>query len=354
MGFEGLQHVQCDQCQYGLVHPECRRPIRKRTQFVGQPKVVKSLTKKCPGRHQHAHIEDNVKIDELSVRLSTWCGAYPPDLCRAIIRGAEEFLSTRDENEEIYYEEVFAEEKMMPGDELVDSEGDWAAGRVSSGDEERPKRDDDDDLSDIEDETEEDVDLDFELASQPASSGGRPTKDKFKVAMKTILRAMEYDDDVAAKMKKAKEDMGINAREVLAVLPLLDKEEKKLIYQQLKAEQEEIAAQTLSKDRTPMEMAKRPHQRTGGYTSKSKAAPAGPSRAAGSDRSSRAAGSEEVVEGVPVIVKQKSLEEFRRMLYDSALDRRGRVQPSQAADIPAGDQVTCRHDFQDLRWGANG
>ena len=139
-GFDGLSHVQCDQCQYGLVHPETQQPIRKRTQFVGQPKVVKYLSKKCPGRHQHAHIEGNVRIDDLSVRLSTWCGAYPPALCRAILKGAEEFLADEERSEEVLYEEVFAEEKMMAGDDLVESDGDWAQGRESSDEETRKRQ----------------------------------------------------------------------------------------------------------------------------------------------------------------------------------------------------------------------
>ena len=59
----------------------------------------------------------------------------------------------------------------------------------------------------------------FVIPSEAASSE-RPSKAKFKVAMKTIMKALDCDDEVADKMKKAKEDVGINAREVLAVLPL--------------------------------------------------------------------------------------------------------------------------------------
>ena len=73
-----------------------------------------------------------------------------------------------------------------------------------------------DDISIISD---EETDEGFVLPEE-ASSSERPSKAKFKVAMKTILKALDYDDEVADKMKKAKEDVGINAREVLAVLPL--------------------------------------------------------------------------------------------------------------------------------------
>ena len=109
--FEGLSFVQYDQCQYGLKHPETGEPIRKGTQFAGHPTVVKYLTKK------HAHIEGAVHVEDMSVSLVTWCGAYPPELCRAILRGATEYLTTRpeDEGDMAYFEDVFAEEALMDG-----------------------------------------------------------------------------------------------------------------------------------------------------------------------------------------------------------------------------------------------
>ena len=186
-GFDGLSHVQCDQCQYGLVHPETQQPIRKRTQFVGQPKVVKYLSKKCPGRHQHAHIEGNVRIDDLSVRLSTWCGAYPPALCRAILKGAEEFLADEERSEEVLYEEVFAEEKMMAGDDLVESDGDWAQGRESS-DEETRKRQRREGESRIH---LDEVQADGEAEPPLVMKGGPNPDQRFPVA-KEIQRAVEH------------------------------------------------------------------------------------------------------------------------------------------------------------------
>ena len=48
------------------------------------------------------------------------------------------------------------------------------------------------------------------------------------------------------------------------------------------------------------------------------------------------------------------MEEFRRALYEGGLDRRGRLRPSEASDIPQGEQEVCPHAYEDLKWGANG
>ena len=124
LALQGLAKVQCDQCQYGLKHPESGEPIKKRTQFVGQPQVVKYLARQCPGDHAHAHIEGSVHVGDMSVSLATWCGAYPPALCRAMLQGATEFLqgSPPDDYDEAYYEEVFAEEALMDGEEAIEQE----------------------------------------------------------------------------------------------------------------------------------------------------------------------------------------------------------------------------------------
>ena len=127
LSFAGLASVQCDQCQYGLKHPETGEPLRKRTKFMGQPTVVKYLTRRCPGDHQHGQIEGSVHIDDMSVSLATWCGAYPPDLCRAILKGATEYLmelESQDHEEESggYFHEVLAEESLMDGPEVIDEQ----------------------------------------------------------------------------------------------------------------------------------------------------------------------------------------------------------------------------------------
>ena len=98
---------------------------------------------------------------------------------------------------------------------------------------------------------------------------------------------------------------------------------------------------------------RRPERRTSGYSAakpapkpKAKAEPERPSSSAG-----RSAGSSE---SVPEVVRKKRLQEFRRNLYENALDRRGKVKFSEASDLPTGEQEVCPHPWLALRWEANG
>ena len=52
-------------------------------------------------------------------------------------------------------------------------------------------------------------------------------------------------------------------------------------------------------------------------------------------------------------MRKKRLQEFRHELYINALDKKGKCVPSQASDVPEGLQISCKHDFGSLRWGAN-
>ena len=49
--FDGLAHVQFDQCQVGLAHPTNHMPMRKRTIIAGEDGALTELKNKmCPGR----------------------------------------------------------------------------------------------------------------------------------------------------------------------------------------------------------------------------------------------------------------------------------------------------------------
>ena len=71
--FGHLDEAICDQCQYGLRHPENGVPIKKPTRFVGQAEVVSELHHRCPGDHQHHQIEGTVKTSAYGrISLSSW------------------------------------------------------------------------------------------------------------------------------------------------------------------------------------------------------------------------------------------------------------------------------------------
>ena len=92
-GFGHLPQGICDQCQYGLKHPENGMPLKKSTRFSGQEEIVAQLRQRCPGHHEHHPIEGSVRTDQFgTISLSAWAGGYPIPLCRAIMRGVLEFL----------------------------------------------------------------------------------------------------------------------------------------------------------------------------------------------------------------------------------------------------------------------
>lgn len=56
---------------------------------------------------------------------------------------------------------------------------------------------------------------------------------------------------------------------------------------------------------------------------------------------------------VPNALKKQQLEEFRRALFDERVDRKGRLHPSEAAEIKNEEQKKCPHPWSRLRWSAN-
>ena len=160
--------------------------------------------------------------------------------------------------------------------------------------------------------------------------------------------------------------MGLSTQELLKILPAMTKEEKKLLYRQLKKEQDDeilkIYGPEMLADRSKEKM-KRPEQRKGGYAhnTPSKAAPArSPSRASavpkgGTPSPTSPVTSEppELGRVMPAAVRKKKLTEFRMELYEAARDRRGRIQPSSASEVPTPEQLRCAHPYGRLLWGAN-
>ncbi|CAL1157114.1 unnamed protein product [Cladocopium goreaui] len=124
-GFGGLAEGICDQCQYGLRHPENKMPLKKATRFVGQEEIVAELRKRCNGEHEHFPIEGSVRTEEYgTISLSSWAGGYPIPLCKAIMRGALSFLHRpAAPGKEIYVlEEFVAEESFQDGAEGIEEE----------------------------------------------------------------------------------------------------------------------------------------------------------------------------------------------------------------------------------------
>eukprot|EP00435_Cladocopium_sp_Y103_P057834 s201_g20.t1 len=124
-GFGSLPEGICDQCQYGLRHPECGMPLKKSTRFAGQEEIVAELRKRCPGDHEHFPIEGTVKTqDHGTISLSSWAGGYPIPLCRAIMRGVLSYLHRPAAAGKDTYvlEDYVAEESFQDGAEGIEEE----------------------------------------------------------------------------------------------------------------------------------------------------------------------------------------------------------------------------------------
>eukprot|EP00435_Cladocopium_sp_Y103_P016026 s641_g4.t1 len=231
-------------------------------------------------------------------------------------------------------------------------------------------------------ESEEDQANAFQLrpfaSAAPRTEGRTPKKEStYKVRLKTVLDALieQLDDEEIQDRLRRKElrsapreepqrsskrhdagrrpmEMDLKPAELLALLPSMSTQEKKDLYRTLKKQLEE--EQALPPEDPGMMV--RPSQRRDGYTHSSpkikcKAAPPAPSVASSS---SVAAPPTSESGKMPEPVRKKKMQEFRRKLYENALDRKGRVRPSEASDLPTTEQEMCPHDWDDLRWGGNG
>ena len=121
-GFGSLSHGVCDQCCYGLRHPEDHQPLRKPTRFVDPEVVVKELRKRCPGTHTHHPIEGTVKTPDGTMSLSSWAGGYPLPLCRAIMRGVSNFMLAAPEKQVLALDEDIPEGIFQDGDQAIREE----------------------------------------------------------------------------------------------------------------------------------------------------------------------------------------------------------------------------------------
>ncbi|CAK9106516.1 Retrovirus-related Pol polyprotein from transposon RE1 (Retro element 1) (AtRE1) [Includes: Protease RE1 [Durusdinium trenchii] len=116
--FDGLARVQFDQCQVGLAHPTNHMPMRKRTIIAGEDGALTELKNKmCPGDHEHHIIEGGYKTETGQwASLAEFAGGYPRELCTALLKGAEAWLTHKTN-------EAFTEDY-----EIEDTVPDWMAG----------------------------------------------------------------------------------------------------------------------------------------------------------------------------------------------------------------------------------
>ena len=195
--------------------------------------------------------------------------------------------------------------------------------------------------------TSEEEPLAFTAGKSPEQAKEKASK--YKAASRTVLAALEEEADeddhklkrrlekkkekvkekekelkaVAAKSKARPMETDLPAAEMLEILPYMSKEEKKQLYKKLKEERDMEASKQLFKKGTP-EKVTRPDKKKEGYTAASSSTTPAPETAS--------------VSTLPEPVRKKRLKEFRRALYEGALDRKGRVKPSEASELPTPEQ----------------
>ena len=243
-----------------------------------------------------------------------------------------------------------------------------------------------DGASSDEEESEDEVDDILPFSAGRVVEPRPPTEKqkRIRVALKSVLEAlMDADEDMdeelknrlrkkeykaaraeekrqaaasAAPGKKADDgkrpmEVDLQPHEILRILPHLSKEEKKQLYKALRADQEAVAASYLPADEDTEKLV-RQDKRTGGYSAKTRSKQK-PSEGASSSSAAAAAAPPTTEDKIPEVIRKKRLKQFRQQLYENSLDKRGRVRPSEASDIPNHTQEECPHEMKDLRWGAN-
>ena len=211
--------------------------------------------------------------------------------------------------------------------------------------------------------------LGFSAGRSSEEASAQKKASKYKAALRTVVSALaeEVDEsDLKLKKKLLKKQGQLQEKEkelakakskakgskpvametdlapadMLEILPHMSKDEKRRLYKELKAERDREAARYLDQHQTAEKLKRTDKRHDGGYKAASSSTTPAPEPASTSD--------------LPEPVRRKRLKQFRKDLYDGALDRKGRVRPSEASELPTPEQEKCPHPWQSLRWGANG
>ena len=159
----------------------------------------------------------------------------------------------------------------------------------------------------------------------------------------------------AAKMKakarpSQKERVSLPAREVLAALPSMSKEEKRRLQQHL-TQEEQLYAPTRAMTGWGAEEPWNP----GGEGLQHHGYEAGRMEGV-SVTGARGSGSQAPVapsKDKSKVLKDKELAQMRKALYEERVDGTGRLKPSTASPTPTEEQARCKHPFPDLKWSGN-
>ena len=93
-----LRLATCELCQFDLVDPETKRPMRKSVTILTiSPTLRTTLSSyRCPGTHVHEVIAGNTHVDGQSIRRSTWSESYPRKFARLTVQSLRSFRCTSE------------------------------------------------------------------------------------------------------------------------------------------------------------------------------------------------------------------------------------------------------------------
>ena len=85
--------VLFDQCMYGLHDPESKLLYQKRTRIIGNLPQLQLLCRDCSHDHVHEQIVGQTHLHGKSIGRSVVAGAYPPLLCTALAKAAQQAVA---------------------------------------------------------------------------------------------------------------------------------------------------------------------------------------------------------------------------------------------------------------------
>ena len=203
-----------------------------------------------------------------------------------------------------------------------------------------------------EDQDDDGVELEWELI-------GRALEAKAKAQPKEATRRTTLFGQPVYAVPKTPEEadapIRLSYQEILELLPFLEKGDKKKLHQQLKVEsapsnRHQYPVAPGQSNKTFAQENVHGYSAAPGSASSSRDDP----RVNATSRAAAALGASlQPPEPKPKVALKAELEQFRRELYIQQLDRHGCLRPSSCAPLPRGQQTTCPHLFDKLKWGAN-
>ena len=126
--FQDTPSTVCDMCQFGLRLPDGPF-LRKRTRLHGTKEIMDRCSRICDGNHEHTPVVGGARIQGEWMPVSAFAGGYTSNFAKAVILGAEDYLSGRRRHETFAEGGHLAEEEFMEEEEMEEQEEEAEEGK---------------------------------------------------------------------------------------------------------------------------------------------------------------------------------------------------------------------------------